>query len=182
MIDLDEIDTVAEETLVTLDDQIHGFEGKYVGKKEIKGSGEDETVYRVYFKPPESIFKSMFAAVYNKFSDSKEIGVEEYPEKIPESGLMEDVNTSNKISHNAKPDKKAVLMHKVDQTAPYAENKGEGTESEISNLKKKVRKWKQKARDAKREKTEVENESDLEDDTNKTRNPVDDFGPAGEYV
>lgn len=165
MVDLDEIETVSDDVLVTLDDQIHGFEGKYVGKKEIKGSDRDEPVYKIYYKPPQTTFGSIPAAIWSKITRSDNSRVKEFPDRIPESGLQESVSTSSDISDPAQPDEKTVLRKAVGGKSPYSDNKGDKESEKIRTLRKQKNKWKQRAQDAQSEKREAEIESDVEEDT-----------------
>lgn len=169
-IDLDLIETVDDSTLVTLDDRIHGYEGKYVGKKEVTGNDHEETVYKIYYKGPETALKSILHAFTSKIGRDG-AGVKEYPEKVPESALQENVNTSSGYDDPAQPDKKTVLRHKTDNSAPYSDNLGEQEEQTIKTLRQRVEHWKTKAQDAEGEKREAKIESDLEDDTGPDYNP-----------
>lgn len=165
MVKLDEIDTVSDEHLHTLDDQIHGFEGKYVGKKEIKGAEKEEKIYKIYFKPPQTTFGSILAAIWSKIKRKDETKIKEYPDRVPESGMLEGVKTSSDVNDPAQPDQKTVLRKAVEGKSPYSDNKDIDKKEIISTLRKQKKKWKQKAQDAKSEKRETEIESDLEDDT-----------------
>jgi len=166
MVDKDEIeDKVSDDVLVTIDDDIHGFEGKYVGKSEVKGSDSDEKLYKIYYKPPATTFKSIPRAILSKLKGSDEAKIKEFPDKIPESGLQELVNTSSEINDPAQPDKKTVLRHAKDESAPYSDNKGDEESDIISTLRKQKNEYKRKYEDAKSEKTEAEIENDVEDDT-----------------
>lgn len=166
MVDKDEIeDTVSDEVLVAIDDDIHGFEGKYVGKSEVKGSDSDEKIYKIYFKPPATTFKSIPHAILSKIKRSDEAEIKEYPEKIPESGLQEGVSTSSDISDPAQPDQKVVLRHAKDGKAPYSDRKGDDESDVISTLRKQKNDYKTKWEDAKSKLKEAEIENDVEDDT-----------------
>jgi hypothetical protein len=166
MASLDEVeDKVSDEVLVTLDDQIHGLEGKYVGKSEVKGSEGDEPLYKIYFKPPTTTISSIPQAVLSKIKRSDQGEIKEYPDKIPESGLQESVNTSSEISDPAQPDKKTVLRHAKDESAPYSDNKGDKEDDLVSTLRKQKQNYKTKWEDAKAKLKEAEIENDVEDDT-----------------
>lgn len=179
MVDADEIeDMVSDEVLVTLDDQIHGFEGKYVGKSEVKGSDSDEKLYKIYFKPPATTIKSIPAAILSKIKRSDESKIEEYPEQIPESGLQENVNTSSEISNPAQPDKKVVLHHAKGESAPYSDNKGDEKDDVISTLRKQKNDYKSKWEDAKSKLKEAEVENDVEDDTGRAYRREDHLRPG----
>lgn len=174
MVDKDDIeDTVSDEVLVTLDDNIHGFEGKYVGKSEVKGSDSDEKLYKIYFKPPGTTIKSIPHAILSKLKRTDAAEIKEFPEKIPESGLQEDVPTSSEISDPAQPDRKVVLRHAKDEKAPYSDNKGEKDDDEKSTLRKQKNKYKSKYEDAKAKLKEAEIENDVEDDTGPAYNRED---------
>ena len=182
MVDEHEIeDKVSDQVLVTLDDQIHGLEGKYVGKSEVKGSDSDEKLYKIFYRPPSTTFKSIPDAVKSKISKNDSSRIEVYPEKVPESGLQESVNTSSEISNPAQPDKKTVLRHAADESAPYSDNKGDEESDIISTLRKQKNEYKRKYEDAKSEKTEAEIENDVEDDTGPAYRR-DDFRERGDVM
>lgn len=172
-VDLDEIETPADETLVALDDRVEGLIAKYVGKKKSKGTEHDEDVYKIYIKPGEGALPSIKNALLSRFRNSDMSKVYEYPHLVPGDAIHEDLEVKSNGLPN-QPDKRVMITRSAEGRGSYRGEIDSEKDRKIANLQERLNQEKQEKKDAELAKTDAEIKSDLDDDSNDRSYGIDD--------